>query len=118
MQSIKNDCHEMAQRPYIGLVSKDFSEKFMIPLWSPFQGLLLCLWSHGLVFKAQPFLPRWLKCREAVVAASQCGTVNVVEFHLGPAASGNTLVHCAFVSGVYFSFFSWKLTCSTVWWLQ
>lgn len=52
-------------------------------------------------------------CREAIVAASHCDTVNV-EFHLGPAASSNTVVQCDFLCCVFcfgFGFISWKLTC-------
>lgn len=92
----------MAQRPYIALVSRDFYK-------------MLCLWSHDIAFKMQPFVPRWLKCREAIVAVSQCGTVNVVEFHLGLAASSNTCaVWLCFCCGCCV-FFSWTLTWSTVW---
>lgn len=54
-------------------------------------------------------------CREAIVAASHCDTVNVVEFHLGPAASSNTLVQCDFVLyvlvWVWFYFLEVDLQC-------
>lgn len=45
MQSIKNDCYEMTQRPYIALVSRDFCKR-------------LCLWSHGIVFQSVAFCPQ------------------------------------------------------------
>lgn len=89
-----------------------------------------CLWSPGILFRVcvpfckgrhrhclpppllftltpdmQPSVPGWLKRREAIAAASQGVTANVVAFHLG-ITSGNTFVQCDFISvGVFVLFF-------------